>query len=157
MALLSEDGATNQQITAYQLKTDVVEPDFAVGQLRLSTDWLRSTASTATIPILDSGTVSHLMLALPTCQLQRQIMSKLMEVLGPLGIAVANGLTELSLLREYRTRLIADVVTGKLDVRDAAASLPELLDEPAHAVEVDEVADEELDAAESGDVEEADA
>ena len=28
------------------------------------------------------------------------------------------------LLREYRTRLIADVVTGKLDVRDAAAELP---------------------------------
>jgi len=32
---------------------------------------------------------------------------------------------EISLLREYRTRLIADVVTGKLDVRSAAASLPE--------------------------------
>ena len=29
------------------------------------------------------------------------------------------------LAREYRTRLIADVVTGKLDVREAAASLPE--------------------------------
>ncbi len=26
---------------------------------------------------------------------------------------------------EYRTRLIADVVTGKLDVREAAARLPE--------------------------------
>ena len=32
---------------------------------------------------------------------------------------------ELSLLHEYRTRLIADVVTGKLDVREAAAALPE--------------------------------
>jgi len=29
------------------------------------------------------------------------------------------------LLREYRTRLIADVVTGKLDVREAAAALPD--------------------------------
>ena len=29
-------------------------------------------------------------------------------------------------LREYRTRLIADVVTGKLDVREAAARLPEV-------------------------------
>ncbi len=27
-------------------------------------------------------------------------------------------------MREYRTRLIADVVTGKLDVRAAAAALP---------------------------------
>ena len=32
---------------------------------------------------------------------------------------------EIDLLREYRTRLIADVVTGKLDVREAAAELPE--------------------------------
>ena len=31
---------------------------------------------------------------------------------------------EIGLLREYRTRLIADVVTGKLDVREAAAVLP---------------------------------
>ncbi|MFM2167402.1 MAG: hypothetical protein RIS79_1773 [Verrucomicrobiota bacterium] len=32
---------------------------------------------------------------------------------------------EIALLREYRTRLTADVVTGKLDVRTAAAQLPE--------------------------------
>ena len=31
---------------------------------------------------------------------------------------------QIALLHEYRTRLIADVVTGKLDVRDAAAELP---------------------------------
>ena len=34
---------------------------------------------------------------------------------------------KIELLQEYRTRLIADVVTGKLDVREAAARLP---DEP---------------------------
>ncbi len=37
---------------------------------------------------------------------------------------------EISLLREYRTRLIADVVTGKLDVREAAARLPDEVEEP---------------------------
>lgn len=31
-----------------------------------------------------------------------------------------------SLINEYRTRLIADIVTGKLDVREAAAALPEV-------------------------------
>ncbi len=39
------------------------------------------------------------------------------------GVARAQG--EIDLLGEYRTRLIADVVTGKLDVRAAAAGLPE--------------------------------
>ncbi|MDH5639794.1 MAG: restriction endonuclease subunit S [Nitrospira sp.] len=51
---------------------------------------------------------------------------------------------EINLLREYRTRLIADVVTGKLDVREAAAKLPdemgesELLDEAETPMEGDE-------------------
>ena len=33
---------------------------------------------------------------------------------------------QIDLLREYRTRLIANVVTGKLDVREAAARLPDV-------------------------------
>ena len=36
---------------------------------------------------------------------------------------------EIDLLHEYRTRLIADVVTGKLDVREVAARLPEDVEE----------------------------
>lgn len=32
---------------------------------------------------------------------------------------------ETALLREYQTRLVADVITGRLDVREAAAKLPE--------------------------------
>lgn len=52
---------------------------------------------------------------------------------------------EIELLREYRTRLIADVVTGKLDVREAAARLP--LDEGAALDIVESEADEELEEA----------
>lgn len=50
---------------------------------------------------------------------------------------------EIELLKEYRTRLIADVVTGKLDVRAAAERLPELPEaaapeeETAETVEAD--------------------
>ena len=47
---------------------------------------------------------------------------------------------QIDLLREYRTRLIADVVTGKLDVREAAAHL---LEEAAEPEEVDDL--EEMD------------
>ena len=37
---------------------------------------------------------------------------------------------QIELLREYRIRLIANVVTGKLDVREAAARLPDEVEEP---------------------------
>lgn len=55
---------------------------------------------------------------------------------------------EIRLLQEYRTRLIADVVTGKLDVREAAARLPEgeatgIDADPAAEADDSELIDEE--------------
>ena len=40
--------------------------------------------------------------------------------------AVTNSRHQIEHVREYRACLIADVVTGKLDVREAAARLPEI-------------------------------
>ena len=57
---------------------------------------------------------------------------------------------EIDLLREYRTRLVADVVTGKLDVREAATRLPDeelLPDLAAGDDEPDDLAIEEEDDA----------
>jgi type I restriction enzyme S subunit len=56
---------------------------------------------------------------------------------------------EIALLREYRTRLIADVVTGKLDVREAAARLPDEAEEPEPPDEADALpeGDEEAEGA----------
>jgi type I restriction enzyme, S subunit len=39
--------------------------------------------------------------------------------------AIEDARSQICLLNEYRARVIGDVVTGKLDVRAAAASLPE--------------------------------
>jgi type I restriction enzyme S subunit len=44
------------------------------------------------------------------------------------------------MIGEYRTRLAADVVTGKLDVREAAAALPEV-----DPVEIEDDLDDSLD------------
>ena len=49
---------------------------------------------------------------------------------------------EISLLREYRTRLINEVVTGKLDVREVAARLPEEVEEAKPIDEADGDRDE---------------
>jgi type I restriction enzyme S subunit len=51
--------------------------------------------------------------------------------------ATGRGRGEIALLREYRTGLIADVVTGKLDVRNAAARLPDEIDVPEPLDELD--------------------
>lgn len=55
---------------------------------------------------------------------------------------------EISLIREYRARLVADVVTGKLDVRAAARGLPEQVADPVEAVAEDEIGAEAEDGGE---------
>lgn len=61
-----------------------------------------------------------------------------------LDAVIAAARREIDLLREYRTRLIADVVTGKVDVREVAARLPEEPpEEEIETMETDETADGE--------------
>ena len=57
--------------------------------------------------------------------------------------AVSTAWCEIELLREYRTRLIADVVTGKFDVREAAAKLPDESDNSDSVDDADYVEGEE--------------
>ena len=61
---------------------------------------------------------------------QQVIVRKVCAVTAVLQDWVIKAEREIALLREYRTRLIADVVTGKLDVREAAARLPDEAEDP---------------------------
>ena len=70
---------------------------------------------------------------------QSHIVKSIHEGTSPLQAAIEKANSEISLLHEYRTRLNADVVTGKLDVREAAAGLPEaVMEEDFGADELDE-------------------
>ena len=62
----------------------------------------------------------------PPLDEQRNIVKALGAFAGNVTRAQRCLRLDLEALREYRTRLIADVVTGKLDVREAAAALPEV-------------------------------
>ena len=62
--------------------------------------------------------------ALPPVDEQAAILAGLDDELSGVNTAISRLHREIDLLREYRTRLVADVVTGKLDVRAAAALLP---------------------------------
>lgn len=63
-------------------------------------------------------------ISLPPYEEQMRIAKHIEMETASFDIAISNLSCEIDLLREYRTRLVADVVTGKLDVREAAAKLP---------------------------------
>ena len=60
----------------------------------------------------------------PSCE-QRLIVRQIEASTTDLDTATNSANRQIKLLHELRTRLIADVVTGKLDVREAAATLPD--------------------------------
>ncbi|MDP2964016.1 MAG: NADAR domain-containing protein [Sulfurimicrobium sp.] len=64
-------------------------------------------------------------LPVPPHEEQARIVNGLHSATNEITITMERVEREIELLREYRTRLIADVVTGQLDVREAAAKLPE--------------------------------
>jgi type I restriction enzyme S subunit len=64
---------------------------------------------------------------LPPLVEQDSILAYVDRATAPIGTAIARFERQITLLREYLTRLTADVVTGKLDVR-AAAQVPDYED-----------------------------
>ena len=89
------------------------------------------------------GNLGNFVALLPQVNEQRGILEWIKAEADALNSAINTAKGEIFLLREYRTRLITDVVTGKLDVREAAAGLREEM-EPQEETETtdQEVLDE---------------
>jgi type I restriction enzyme S subunit len=80
-------------------------------------------------PNINSEIVHSLRIPVPPFEEQTAIVEYLDAQTTKIDTAIAAARREIELLREYRERLIADVVTGKVDVREVAARLPEELPE----------------------------
>jgi type I restriction enzyme, S subunit len=74
----------------------------------------------------------------PPTREQEEIADFVEETSSAADRAISQLQESLALAHEYRTRLIADVVTGKVDVRRAAAKLPVELEEAEGLVALDE-------------------
>jgi type I restriction enzyme S subunit len=79
---------------------------------------------------------------------QRAIAGFIAKATSGIDASITRLSGELDLLGEYRTRLVADVVTGKLDVREAAARLPD--EAPRDTVEDDTDLGDETEYADEG-------
>jgi type I restriction enzyme, S subunit len=81
----------------------------------------QTTIKTITMPQLAS-----IRLCRPPLVEQQAIVEAIEDSTHGINTAIARTEREIALMQEYRTRLTADIVTGKLDVREAAAKLPEV-------------------------------
>lgn len=99
------------------------------------------------VPGVDRKDLFEIKVAVPPVHEQDAIVGGIENASAGLESAAAVAQREISLLREYRTSLIADVVTGKLDVRGAAARLPDEAEGPGLPDEADALIDAEEDVA----------
>ena len=128
-----------------------LDPEFAALQLTATAVDAASFLSTgATRQRINLQAMASRSVAIPPMQEQLAIVLHITNETSSLRLAISNVDREIALLREYRTRLIADVVTGKLDVR--SVELPGL-DEVEGQEDWDE--DANVEAEEIADVEEA--
>ena len=85
-----------------------------------------------------------LLIVVPSAGEAQQIASTLGGSLERLSSLVGSAEREVELMLEYRASLIAKVVTGAMDVRDATAQLPTEVDEIVDTIE-EPIDDEEFD------------
>ena len=85
--------------------------------------------------------VKNAVIALPTVEEQKTICRWISDECQPLDDAIARTEEEIKLIREYRDRLIADVVTGQVDVRGWQPGPEDVVDDAALASLGDEQED----------------
>ena len=102
----------------------------------ISTDWyyymltvmnLNQYSESAAQPGISVEKIQNLRTALPSYEEQVAIVSHIERETTTIDYTITRAQREIELMREYRTRLIADVVTGQVDVR--GIEVPEVAEE----------------------------
>ena len=94
-------------------------------------------------PKLMNNMMARIRVSVPPYDEQVRITKCVQGIAKPSDSVIEQAQLQVGFLREYRTRLIADVVTGKLDVRAAAARLQDEVEELEPLDEADALIDGE--------------
>ena len=130
LGVVRQNGLVSPSYGVYRpLKTECLNYDYIDSLLRTEayrTNYLiRSIGITSSRLRLYPESFLDIPLLCPPSTEQDAIVEYLERETADTNAAITRTRRQIGLLQEYRTRLIADVVTGKLDVRAAAAQLPE--------------------------------
>ena len=107
----------------------ILRVDQTVYQLRFLANLLRirnlnELANRSAQPLITGTQIRDLKLTRPPLHEQAAIVQYLETTTADLDTIVSSNVRQIELIQEYRTRLVSDVVTGKVDVREAVSNLP---------------------------------
>ena len=117
----------------FRLNQTRIQPRFAALQLTATATVASALLSTgATRQRTNLQATAGRAIGIPSVPEQNLIVKYITAEVSGIGGAQVAVQREIELLREYCTRLIADVVTGKLDVREAAVNFTRVETSPLH-------------------------
>ena len=146
-AVLGIDATINQHVAYITIQIPVVGSEYLHLALSAAYQTLRdlSEDSGSTKGALTCADLKRFKVALPPMQEQACLVRFVRNETLTLEAIQARTEREIAFLREYRTTLTAEVVTGKLDVREAAKRLPDQTNESLPADEsLDDLVDDEI-------------
>jgi type I restriction enzyme, S subunit len=126
-ALLRVEATINQHIAFVTPRTSVVSPEFLHLAIVAAYQTLRALSedSGSTKGALTCEDLKRFKVVVPPLPEQAALVAHTRAVTQTLSDAISRLEREIDLLCEYRNSLVANVVTGKLDVREVATRLPE--------------------------------
>jgi type I restriction enzyme S subunit len=152
---LDQPAITSNFITRLRPDPSIVRSRFLLFVLTLLQACRRNIPSikqTTGIQNLDERHYFSNCIGIPPLEEQDAIISWIDERLVEFRSAQAVARNEIDLIREYRTRLVADVVTGKIDVRHLTPPPGEGELGDIEGIDAEEALDDELDGVEEGDL-----
>lgn len=140
--------------------TSQLDSHFAVLAIRGASSRAQIESSTSgasdSMQNIGQAVIRNLIVSLPSLAEQKDIVMRIEVETEQINQTITRVQQEVLFLREYRTRLIADVVTGKLDVREVAVDLSELTEDASLAdIDAEEADSDELEGVEAEETAEA--
>lgn len=117
VAISKDVASCNQQINAIVVKRHV-DVEFFAYYLRTLREFITKCGKFATLPIINQDETKDLPVLLPELKEQMSIVEQIKQKTRKIDETISRIEHEIELIRQYRMRLISDVVTGGVDVRN---------------------------------------
>jgi type I restriction enzyme, S subunit len=119
-AINDVDVIINQQLQAF-IPFSTIIPEYLCEIVRISNDYFKMIATAATVVYVNQSGFANMPILLPPKEEQEEIVNFTVLKITKIDQQKAKVKEAIALLKEYRTALITNAVTGKIDVRQEAS------------------------------------
>jgi type I restriction enzyme S subunit len=110
-----------QRVVLFRLNHSLVEPSFCINSIYggPASEYIKLLSFGSTVPHFNMADIKNIPILHPSISEQQAIVNYIDDETSNLDDATSKAEKQIKLLQEYRTALISEAVTGKIDLREA--------------------------------------